>query len=132
MDNPFFKKKKNIKINDILSLLNLEKQKVNFQVNDIKELETAKKNDITFFNSIKYLESLKNTKSRLLITNKKFINSIPSRMKVIVVESVLLAVSRITSLFYPNSVNDNSDLDVGRINKNITSTMSREYNEFKL
>ncbi len=43
MDNPFFKRKTNIKINDILSLLNLKKQKVNYRVNDIKELETAKK-----------------------------------------------------------------------------------------
>ena len=50
MDNPFFKRKTNIKINDILSLLNLKKQKVNYRVNDIKELDTAKKNDITFFN----------------------------------------------------------------------------------
>ena len=72
MENPFFKKKKNVKINDILSLLNLEKQKVNYRVNDIKELETAKKNDITFFNSIKYLEFVKKTKSKLVITNKKF------------------------------------------------------------
>ncbi len=118
MNNPFFNKSKNIKINDILVSLNLRKQKINYLVNDIKELETAQKNDITFFNSIKYLESLKNTKSRLLITNKKFINSIPSRMKVIVVESVLLAVSRITSLFYPNSIDDVPDFEVSYINKN--------------
>ena len=38
MTNPFFKKKKNIKINDILLSLNLNKQKKNYIVNDIKEL----------------------------------------------------------------------------------------------
>ena len=117
MDNPFFKKKNNVKINDILSLLNLDKQKVNYRVNDIKELETAKKNDITFFNSIKYLELIKKTQSRLVITSKKFTNLIPSKINVIEVENVLLAISCITSLFYPKSVNDNSDFDVRRINK---------------
>ena len=118
MDNPFFKKKKNIKINDILFLLNLKKQKVNYRVNDIKELETAKKNDITFFNSIKYLEFIKKTKSRLVVTNNKFLSVIPSQIYAIEVPNVLLAISRITSLFYPDSVNDNSDFDVSRINKN--------------
>ncbi len=118
MENPFFKKKKNIKINDILIALNLKTQKINFLLNDIKELGTANKNDITFFNSIKYLELLKTTQSRLVITSKKFTNVVPSKIKVIEVKNVLLAVSYITSLFYPNSVNDNSDLDVGRINKN--------------
>ena len=118
MKNPFFKKKKNIKINDILILLKLKKQKVNFPVNDIKELETAKKNDITFFNSIKYLELIKKTKARIIITNKKFTHIIPSKIKVIEVKNVLLAISYVTSLFYPNSINDNSDFDVSRINKN--------------
>ena len=118
MTNPFFNKKKNIKINDILDLLNLRKQKINYLVNDIKELETAKKSDITFFNSINYLELLKKTKSRLLITNQKFIKVIPSKINVIVVENVLLAVSHITSLFYPNSNNDSSDFEVSSINKN--------------
>ncbi len=118
MDNPFFKKKKNVKINDILSLLNLEKQKVNYRVNDIKELETAKKNDITFFNSIKYLEFIKKTKSRLVITHKKFLNVIPPQIYTIEVQNVLVAISYITSLFYPNSVNDNSDFNLSRIKKN--------------
>ena len=118
MDNPFFKKKKNVKINDILSLLNLEKQKVNYRVNDIKELETAKKNDITFFNSTKYLEFITKTKSRLVITHKKFLSVIPPQIYTIEVPNVLVAVSYITSLFYPNSVNDNSDFNGSRINKN--------------
>ena len=118
MENPFFKKKKNVKINDILSLLNLEKQKVNYRVNDIKELETAQKNDITFFNSIKYLKFIKKTKSKLVITNKKFLSVIPSQIYTIEVPNVLLAISYVTSLFYPNSVNDNFDFNVRKIDKN--------------
>ena len=46
MKNLFFKKN-NLKINDILKVLNLKKKK-NIKINDIKELETAGNNDITF------------------------------------------------------------------------------------
>ena len=81
MENPFFKKNKNIKLNDILTLLNLKKEKINYHVSDIKELETANENDITFFNSLKYLELLKKTKSKIVLTHNKFKNAIPKKKK---------------------------------------------------
>ncbi len=117
MENPFFKKKKNIKINDILTLLNIKKQKLNYQVNDIKELENATESDITFFNSIKYLELVKKTKSRLIVTSKKFIDFIPQKKNVIEVDNILLAISTLTTLFYPNSLEDSSDFEVNKISK---------------
>ena len=117
MVNFFFQKKKNIKINDILVSLKLKKLKVNYPINDIKELENANEDDITFFNSIKYKESVKKTKSRTIITHKKFIKTIPEKINVIKVENVLLAVSNVTSLFYPDAVNDNPDFELDQINK---------------
>ena len=117
MTNPFFKKKKNVKINDILASLDIKKRKENSNINDIKELETANKNDITFFNSLKYKDSIEKTKSQLIITNKKFINLIPKKIKIIEVENVLLAVSKITSLFYPKAIEDIPDFDVKSIDK---------------
>ncbi len=117
MKNPFFKKKNNIKLNDILTSLNLRKQKVNYIVNDIKELQTALKKDITFFNSLRYLDLLKKTKSKLVISNKRFQPMVPKKIKIIVVPNVLLAVAKITSLFYPDSLNDNLDLEIDHINK---------------
>ena len=71
MNRFFFKKVKNIKINDILKSLGLKSLKKNFNVNDINELNEANINDISFYNSNKYFESLKKTKSKLIITNKK-------------------------------------------------------------
>ena len=117
MTNPFFKKKNNVKINDILVTLNLKKQKKNDHVNDIKELETANKNDITFFNSFRYKEKIKKTKSKLIITNIKFRNFIPKRIKIIEVENVLLSVAKITSLFYPKSIEDIPDFNLMNIDK---------------
>ena len=39
MKNLFFKKKNNLKINDILKVLNLKKLKKNIKIDDIKELD---------------------------------------------------------------------------------------------
>ena len=76
MENLFFKKKNNLKINDILNCLNLKKIKKNIKVNDIKELDKANQNDITFIHSLKYKESLKRTKSKLLITKSSILLSL--------------------------------------------------------
>ena len=117
MSNPFFKKRNNIKINNILSVLNKRRLKVNYNVNDIKEIVEASRNDITFLHSIKYLKFIKQTKSKIIITSKKFINVIPKKINVIIVDNVLVAVAKITSLFYPDALNDSFDFKVSNVDK---------------
>ncbi len=117
MKNKFFKKNNNVKINDILLSINKKKQKKNYKINDIKELETATDQDITFFHSMKYLEFVKKTKSKIIITHKKFIKIIPKKIKIVEVKNILLAVAQVTSLFYPNALNDNFDKEVNYIDK---------------
>ena len=117
MKNNFFKKKNNIFINDVLSTLKIKLNKKNIKNNDIKELNIESNNNITLFNSIKYLQLLKNTKSNLIITNQKFNNFIPKKMKVIHVDTVLLSVAKITSLFYPSAIDDIFDINVTSIDK---------------
>ena len=112
MKNVFFKKKKNIKINDILNKLKLSKQKKNFKVNDIKELSSAKKDDISFFHSIKYIDILRTTNSQLIVTNDRLKGKIPSKIKIIIVPNVLLSVASLTNLFYPESLKEDLDLNV--------------------
>ncbi len=112
MENKFFKKRKIVRINDILSCLNLDKKNKNFRVNDIKDLDLANKNDISFFNSIKYLHLLKKTRSDLIIVEKKNINLLPKKKIFIEVGNVLLAVSKVTNLFYPEALEDCFDSSV--------------------
>ena len=109
MNNPFFEKKKNLSINEILHTFGLKKQKNNYLINDIKNLNNARKNDISFFHSKKYLDLLKKTKSKIILTNKKFINIIPNRIKVIEVENVILSVAKLTALFYPKALDETFD-----------------------
>ncbi len=119
MKNLFFKKKLNIKINDILNLLNLKKIKKNISINDIKELDQATKNDISFFHSINYSDSLVTTKSNLILTNKKFEKLIPKNKKSIFVDNVLTSVAKITILFYPEAMNDVFDKKIMPIKKKL-------------
>ena len=70
--NPFFKKKTNINLIDICKILKIKKINSSIKLNNINDLKSANKNDISFFNSLKYTNVLKNTKSKYVITNKKY------------------------------------------------------------
>ncbi len=118
MTNPFFHKKNNINLNDILISLNKKKVKINYKVNDLKELDAATKNDISFLHSVKYLKLIEKTKAKIIITNKKFISLIPKKINTIEVSNVLVAVAKITSLFYPKALEDNFDFDLKILDKN--------------
>ncbi len=124
MKNIFFKKKTNIKVNDILKLLYQKKQKNNFKVNDIKDLNSATKNDISFLHSFKYLDVLKKVRPKLLITNEELKNKIPKNINIILVPNVLLSVANVTSLFYPNAIDDFFEPNVNNINKKKFSSLN--------
>ena len=61
----FFFKKKKLKLN---LLFPQHKIKNNFLIESVKPLHLASKNDLTFFDSIKYKSSANNTKAGLCIT----------------------------------------------------------------
>ena len=120
--NFFFKKRKEVYLRDILKLLNI-KNKNNYKnllIDDIKSLDQAKKNDITFFHTLKYKFSIINTKSKVIITSKKLSNLIPKSKIVLIVDNVLISVAKTTEFFYPNSLDEKFEnkLSVSeRINK---------------
>ena len=83
--NPFFKKKNNIYIGDIFNILNLKKPKNNFKVDNISDLNSAKTTDLSFFNSLKYIEGLKLTKANNIITDKKL--TVPENNETVLINS---------------------------------------------
>jgi len=111
MINPFFKNNGPFKISDILQQINLDDLKIDndHEINDIKDLFTSKKNDITFFHSKKYKDIAKNTKASFCLTTKILKNELPKSCVPLVVENVLVSTSKVTSKFYPSSINDNFD-----------------------
>ena len=106
IDNRFFKKSKKIYLSDIYKKLGKKNISKKTYIENINDLNSAKKNDISFFNSLKYLDLLKKTKSKFIITHKKYESIVKQYSKPILVENVLKAVSQITELYYPDSLND--------------------------
>jgi UDP-3-O-[3-hydroxymyristoyl] glucosamine N-acyltransferase len=117
MINPFFKNNGPFKISDILQLINLDVFKISNdqKIFDIKDLLTSEKNDITFFHSKKYKDVAKNTKASFCITTDILKEELPKSCIPLVVENVLVSTSKITSKFYPSSINDNFDHTVSAI-----------------
>ena len=107
--NFFFLKKKNIRIKNIFPKYSLED---NFLVEDIKPLNQAKKNDLTFFDSIKYKISASKTKSGACITKKNLGIYLPKNTKKIFVENVLIELAKAIKKIYVNAEVDIPDLSL--------------------
>ena len=117
MSNPFFKNYGPFKISQILNSLDLN-VKVSIkdnEINDIKDLISSTENDITFFHSNKYKEVAKKTKASFCLTSEAFKKELPINCTPIIVDNVLVSTSKITSLFYPDSINDDFDDTVSTI-----------------
>ena len=119
MLNPFFKNYGPFKVSKIYEILNLnfDNKNSDFEINDIKDLKSSKKSDITFFHSKKYKEIARVTKASYCITTETLKNELNSNCLPLIVNNVLIAVSKITNEFYPDSVNDDFDNSVIQINK---------------
>ena len=117
--NPFFLKEKNIYLSDILKILGKKKLKKNIKINGISDLISATVKDISFINNLKYLEVLKRSKAKYIISNKLHYDKIKSFCFPIIVNNVLKSVYEITNLFYPNSLNDAVDYNVSHVNKKL-------------
>ena len=115
--NSFFKKRKYIYLNDILKKLEKKLINKNIKINDIKDLSNASNSDISFFNSLKYLETLKKSKVKYVITNSKHAKYIENYCSPILVSNVLKSIAIITIMFYPESLNDAVDFNVVSPNK---------------
>ena len=128
MQHPFYKNKGPFKVSDILNILNLNNTKIDadIYVADIKDLFTAKKDEITFFHSKKYKDFANNTKASFCLTTENLKNELPKNCKAIVVDNVLVSISKITAKFYPDSTNDNFDNTV----KEITDTEFKDKVQF--
>ena len=108
MLNPFYKNNGPLKISEILNTLDIKVEHINTnsKINDIKDLINSKKEDLTFFHSNKYLEIAKKTKASYCLTTDLLKDQLPENCTAIVVENVLLSVSKITSKFYPEAIYD--------------------------
>ena len=111
MSNPFFKNSGPFTLKEILNTLNIKKNDIDVlkEIKDIKDLNTSTNKDITFFHSKKYKELAKSTKASFCITNEALKTVLPNSCTPLVVDNILVAVSKLTTKFYPDAINDNFD-----------------------
>ena len=118
--NIFFKKK-NIKISQLFPKTSFTKD---FIINDIKPLHKAYKNELTFFDSIKYKDIASKTKAAACITNKKIQKFLPKKTDIIIVDNVLLELAKILKKVYPESDIDHDDKNLKKPNKRLFKDVS--------
>ena len=111
-NNNFFKKKSNVYLSNIFKVLKLNFIYKNIKINNIKDLKSAKNNDISFFNSLKYIDVLKHSKSSFIITDQKYEKIVKKYSNPVIVRNILKSVAIVTKLFYPDSIEDAVDLSV--------------------
>ena len=116
MGSNIFFKKKNIKLS---YLFPKERLKEDFIVKDIRPLHKAQKNEITFFDSIKYAEKAIKTKASLCITTHKLEKYLSKKNNIIIVKNVLFELARIAKLLYPHADIDYPSLSLKKPKKSL-------------
>ena len=117
MSNPFFQNFGPFKISELLSSINLKSRNINLNedVIDIKDLSSSNKGNITFYHSKKYKFIANKTNASFCITTEILKNDLPDNCTPIVVENVLVAISKLTAKFYPDAIHDTFDNSVTNI-----------------
>ncbi len=110
----FFNRKKKIKLYNFFP--NLDPKK-NLEIKNIKTLKSSLKNDLTFFDSIKYRQDAMKTQASYCLTTEKLKKFLPKNVKIIVVKNVLFEIAKILKTVYPQADVDIPDLSVKVANK---------------
>ena len=121
--NPFFKKEKFILLNKIFKILGKKQIKKNIKITNITDLKSALSSDISFINNIKYLDILKKTKAKYVISDVKYLSKIKNYCHPIIVSNVLKSVYEVALLFYPESLKDSVDFHADSPNIKSYSTV---------
>jgi len=128
MTNHFFKNYGSFSVKKLLQLSDIDTQN-NFsdiKITDVKDLVTSEKDNITFFHSSKYEALAAKTKAAFCITTNSLSHVLPKSCEAITVDNVLIAIAKITRIFYPDAVTDDFDVNV----KNIIETSFKDNVKF--
>jgi len=88
----------------------------------MESLDNANKNDITFLNSSKYKDISIKTKAAACITTPNLSKFLPNNCIKLNVKNILLSVTQVSKMFYPNA-----DLDYPDLNLIEASKLTKNY-----
>ena len=115
MNSNFFFQKKKVKIKSVFPNL---KTKNDFIINEVKTLLSAQKNDLTFFESLRYKNEAQNTNGGICITTDKLKDYLPKQTDKVLVKNVLFELAKVLKKIYPFADIDYPDLTLRKPNKN--------------
>ena len=81
-------------------------------------MHNAKKNDLSFFDSIKYKTEAENTKAGTCITLDQYSKFLPKNTQKIIVKNVLLELAKVLKKLYPTAADDYPDYSSKKPTKN--------------
>ncbi len=111
----FFKRKNKHFLSDFFPNLKSDKKT---EIKEIKPLNKCNKNDLTFFDSLKYKNIAQSTKASYCITTEKLEKYLPNTTEKIIVKSVLFELAKVLKKIYPDADVDYPDLTLKSPNKN--------------
>ncbi len=114
MSSNLFFQRKNIKISKAFSQINFKKD---FVIKDVRPLHLAKKNDLTFFDSIKYKNDAIKTKGGACLTTFQLNKYLPKHVERIIVKNVLFELAKILKIIFPDADTDYPDLTLKKPSK---------------
>ena len=109
MNSSFFFKKNKLKIKKVFNETSFKKD---FIIENIYPLNKAEKNDLSFFDSLKYKSIAINTKAGACITTDKLEKFLPKNVQKIIVKNVLLELAKTLKKIYPYADLDYPDLSL--------------------
>ena len=104
--NIFFEQKGPFLLSEIFDKINIKKK---IKISDIKSLNEAGKSDLTFFESVNYINLAKSTEAVCCLTTNKLKIYLPATCQPIIVKNVLFELCKVTRKFYPSADIDTPD-----------------------
>ena len=119
-ENQFFEKKGPFPLKEIIKVIGCNgdfSEKNNFEISSFESLDNASNQDMTFLNSSKYSELSLKTKAAACITSSNLTKFLPEKCIILNVKNVLLAVTQVAKMFYPNADVDIPDRNLSSSNE---------------
>ena len=120
VSNQFFVKKGPYPLKEIIKAINCSNNHSNikdFDIYGVESLDNAKENDMTFLNSSRYKDVSLKTKAAACITTSNLSKFLPNKCIKLNVKNILLAVTQVSKMFYPDADLDYPDVNLKDLNQ---------------
>jgi len=103
-----------LKLSQLLKTLQISYTGKDFEVLAINTLDDASKQEISFFDNKKYIDSLKSTDAGAVFIKEEFVSSLPSKVEPIICENPYLIMAKATKYFSKKLIRDDLKTNISK------------------